>query len=136
MSQAASMSPPRFTGLKILVVEDSFLAATSMKTMLAEFGCTVIGPVPSVREAVRMLNEISCDAAILDINLAAGETVEPVAQMLDTMKLPFVFVTGYTSPRLLSEQYRSRPRLMKPIDRRMLLAMMLREFRLPPMSSN
>lgn len=136
MTQAPTPDPDALAGMRVLVVEDSFLVAASIKSMLSELGCTVIGPAPSVREAMRIVNEGGCDAAILDINLGHGETAEPVARILEAKQVPFFFVTGYTSPRLLSDDYRTRPRLMKPIDRRVLRAAMLREFRKPPSTSS
>ena len=116
-------------GMRVLIVEDSYLVAASIKSMLTEMGCQVIGPAPSVREALRLVGDTPCDAAILDINLGNGETAEPVAHALVERKLPFFFVTGYTSPRLLSPEFVARPRLMKPLDRRALKLMMLREFK-------
>lgn len=118
-----------FHGLRILVVEDSFLVAASLKRILIDLGCNVVGPAPTVRDASALIDLSPIDAAILDINLGK-ETAEPVARILQQRGIPFFFVTGYTSPKQI-QGYREHTRLMKPIDRNMLQAAMLREFKLP-----
>ncbi len=114
-------------GLRILVVEDSFLAASSLSRLLERLGCTVVGPAPTVTDALRLISERPFDAAILDINLGS-ETAEPIAAELDRRGTPFLFVTGYNSPRLLSEAYLGRRRVLKPVEFAVLHAAMQEEF--------
>lgn len=123
----ASQSQEALGGLRVLVVEDSFLAASALSRMLTNFGCSVVGPAPSVSEAIRLIEQQGCDAAILDINLGK-ETAEPIADVLESAKRPFFFITGYTSPRLLVERHRNRRRLMKPIAESVLRAVVTEEF--------
>jgi two-component SAPR family response regulator len=127
MHPAPSLGEVKLAGLRVLVVEDSFLVAASLKRILQELGCSVVGPAPTVREASRLIDNNACDAAILDINLGK-ETAEPVAEMLQDRHVPFIFVTGYTSPKQI-QGFNDRTRLMKPIDRNLLEAAMLREFK-------
>lgn len=47
-----------------------------------------------VSEAMAMLGRLRPDAAVLDINLH-GEMVFPVAEKLDALHVPFVFLTGH-----------------------------------------
>lgn len=124
---ADSVGEVKLAGLRVLVVEDSFLVAASIKRILTDFGCTVVGPAPTVREASKLIDAEPCDAAILDINLGK-ETAEPLAQLLTDREVPFIFVTGYTSPKQI-QGYTERTRLMKPIDRNLLQAFMVREFK-------
>lgn len=109
----------KLTGLRVLVVEDSFLAAASISRMLADLGCSVVGPVASVDKAVPLIEAGRCDAGVLDINLA-GQTSEPIADRLAELKLPYLFVTGYASPMLLSAKQRAHTRIHKPIAEREL----------------
>ena len=59
-----------------------------------------MGPVPTVGEALRLVEAAAADggigAAVLDINLA-GRHVGPVADRLAALGVPFVFATGYAS---------------------------------------
>lgn len=112
MNSAASGMP--LGGRNILVVEDSYFVAMSMKRVLDEMGAAVLGPVATVEEAMRLLDAGPCDGAVLDVNLG-DETAEPVAQRLALRGVPFIFVTGYSDPDL-PESLRARPRMLKPIQ--------------------
>lgn len=113
--------------LRVLLVEDVFLTAFRLKTIVEHFGCDVIGPAPSVDDALDLIQTTGCDAALLDINLG-DESVEPVARRLLQIDVPFVFVTGYASPPRDSPLFRERPRLLKPLDPQLLQRVMQREF--------
>lgn len=102
-------------GLRVLVVEDSYFVALAMSRMLGEIGCKVVGPAPSVAAGLELLEREGCDTAVLDINLGS-ETAEGVASALREKKIPFVFVTGYSSPRMLSPVFRDQRRLVKPVS--------------------
>jgi CheY-like chemotaxis protein len=107
--------------LRVLIVEDSFMTARALTRMLQDFGAEVIGPVPTVKRAMEILDSGACDAALLDINLGS-ETVEPVAARLDQTGMPFMFVSGYTSPKQILEdpRYKGRRLVSKPIEPRIL----------------
>ena len=109
-------TPPeeRLAGLRVLVVEDSFLAAASISRILLDLGCGVVGPVSTVERALAQVEAGLCDAAVLDINLS-GQTSEPVADELFGRGTPYFFVTGYASPMLLSSRQRAHLRIHKPI---------------------
>lgn len=118
--------PARATA-RVLIVEDQFMSALALMHAVEEYGVRVVGPAPSVQEALRLLDEQECDAALLDINLGT-ETVEPVAQRLDEIGCPFVFVTGYTSPKLKDPRFKTRRIISKPVDAGMLRTVMESEF--------
>lgn len=120
----------KLSGLRVLVVEDSFLAAASISRMLADLGCSVVGPVASVEKAVPLIEAGRCDAGVLDINLA-GQTSEPIADRMAELRLPYVFVTGYASPMLLSSRQRAHLRIHKPIAERELRDALIRSFGRP-----
>jgi DNA-binding response OmpR family regulator len=103
--------------LRILVVEDSYMTARAIARMLQELGAEVLGPVPSVQKAMAVLDRGGCDAAVLDINLG-NETVEPVAQRLEESGLPYLFVSGYSSPKsmMLDARFRRHRLLPKPVE--------------------
>ncbi len=107
--------------LRVLIVEDSYLTARSLARMIEELGAEVVGPAPSVAAALALLDQVSCDAAVLDINLG-DETVEAVALRLEQTGRPYFFVSGYASPKtlLLDPRFRSRRLLAKPIEPELL----------------
>ncbi len=88
------MTPPDLAGKRVLVVEDELLVAMLVEDMLADAGCVVVGPFPTVAEAVAAARTETVDVALLDVNVA-GEQVFPVAHELEKRGVPFLFVTGY-----------------------------------------
>jgi len=114
--RAASAGEKIGRALRVLIVEDSFMTARALTRMLQEFGAEVLGPVPSVKRAMEVLDAGGVDGAILDINLG-NETVEPVAQRLDEQGLPYFFVTGYSSPKVvMGQRFMGHRLLAKPVE--------------------
>ena len=113
MDQKAELS-----GMRILVVEDEPLLAMASADLLADSGCTVAGPVSSVKQGMRLIEHEAIDGAILDINLR-GEMVFPLADALAERSIPFVYVTGYG--KLLRACNHGRPVLQKPYSNQQLL---------------
>ena len=87
---------------RILVVEDEILVSMLVEDELRGAGAEVVGPVPTVGEALRLIEAAAADggigAAVLDINLD-GRHVAPVADRLAALDVPFVFATGYGENR-------------------------------------
>ncbi len=81
-------------GKRVLVVEDEVLVAMMIEDYLEDLGCFVVGTASRLQEAVEMARNLELDVAILDVNLK-GELSYPVAEMLVSRNLPFVFSTGY-----------------------------------------
>jgi CheY-like chemotaxis protein len=106
--------PDPLQGLRVLVVEDSYFVAVGISRQLTDLGCRIVGPAPTVAAALDLLAHESCDAAVLDINLGS-ETAEPVARALSDRRVPFLFITGYSSPRLLAPAFHATTRLVKPV---------------------
>src|SRR5882724_4325317 len=106
-------------GRRILVVEDEYLVATMLEEILAEAGFVVIGPLPSLAEAMRAADESEIDVALLDVNLA-GQHVYPAAEALERRGIPFIFMTGY-GWQALPAKFRARPSVSKPFKSARLL---------------
>ncbi|NDV88951.1 response regulator [Aurantimonas aggregata] len=84
-----------FSGRSILIIEDEALIAMEMQEAVEAAGGTVLGPVPSVQEAMALISAgRAIDAAILDIRLTDGISIA-VAQRLKSSGVPLIFVTGY-----------------------------------------
>jgi len=106
-------------GRRLLVVEDEYMMAEDLRRDLEKAGAQVVGPVPSVADALTVLaREEAIDGAILDVNLR-GEKAYPVADALRERAIPFVLATGYEQ-WALPEAYKDVPRCDKPVDLRHL----------------
>ena len=109
------MTLPSLDGRHILVVEDEFFVALDLEQSLQDAGATVVGPAPTVADALALIEgEPALDAAVLDVNLG-GEMAFSLADRLLAEGVPLVLSTGYNQadlPARLSHV----PRLEKPID--------------------
>jgi DNA-binding NarL/FixJ family response regulator len=85
--------------IRVLVVEDEAIVAIDIADQLIEAGYLVVGPAPSVAKALKLIEEVGCDVAVLDVNLR-DETSEPVAREL---RLP----PDFTDEVLVSKPARS-----------------------------
>jgi DNA-binding response OmpR family regulator len=80
-------------GIRVLVVEDEPIIGLDIRQQLDNAGFEVLGPATSVADALLLIAEPGCDAAILNVNLG-NETSEPVARKLHASGKPFVVLSG------------------------------------------
>ncbi len=102
----------RLIGRRILLVEDEVLISCMLEDMLADLGCTLVGPAARLSQAMSLVACEVIDAVVLDLSLDR-ELSYPVADELIARGIPFVLSTGYARDRLLLG-YRSLPMLQKP----------------------
>ena len=81
---------------RIMIVDDEFLTAMALGEYLADIGFEIVGPFSSSKEAMEFCDTAKTDAAFLDINLGDGETSEQIARELESLGIPFAFLTGYS----------------------------------------
>jgi CheY-like chemotaxis protein len=81
-------------GKRILILEDEPVVAMLVEDMLVDLGCVVVGPASRLDEALLMVECEELDLAVLDINLGREDSF-PVAALLQSRSVPFVFATGY-----------------------------------------
>ena len=72
----------------------------------------MVGPVAHLATALDAAASEGIDAAVLDVDLG-GQTVYPVAEVLDARRVPFVFVTAH-GREALPPLFCGRPHLGKP----------------------
>lgn len=114
---AAPLEPLK--GKRFLIVEDEPLIALDIVAGLEGVGVNVEGPIGSVRDALRAIEEGSFDGVLLDANLR-GEPVDEVAAALVRHNIPFAFVTGY-GRQALPESFARATVLTKPFTQEQLL---------------
>jgi DNA-binding response OmpR family regulator len=77
---------------RILIAEDEMLVCMALEDMLEELGYQA--EIASTLEAaIQAAKNCSCVAALLDLHLH-GETVEPVADILEQRSIPFAVMSG------------------------------------------
>jgi CheY-like chemotaxis protein len=106
---------------KILLVEDEYLIAAGLGSIVEELGYDVVGPVSETRQALELIDRSTPDAAVLDIDLGK-ETSLGLAEILMRRRIPLVFCTGVNVD--LPESLRSVPVVTKPHVREEIGAVM------------
>ena len=117
-------------GKNILVVEDEIMIRLLLEDMLDDLGYNIAAAVGRIDDAVKVARTGAFDAAVLDVNLN-GQTVSPVAEILEERGVPFVFATGY-GERGLPERFSNRPTLQKPFQQENLGRMLSLAFEKMP----
>jgi two-component SAPR family response regulator len=113
-------------GFCVLIVEDDSFFAQDEGDWLERIGCKVLGPMTSVPAALDALEKVLPDGAVLDIDVC-GTAIYPVARRLVKHNVPFMFVSA-SDPATIDENFKSVPRLMKPIGEYQLQHAALRVF--------
>jgi DNA-binding response OmpR family regulator len=101
------------TSQRILIVEDEPLISMMLEDFLDALDRQVAGIADTVADALALIEAGGIDAAILDVNLRAGETSWPIADALAAAGIPFLLATG-GSGDTIAEAHRGRPVLSKP----------------------
>jgi PAS domain S-box-containing protein len=104
---------------KVLVVEDEVLVAMEIAHVLRKADFEILGPARAVAQALSLIEESGCDAAVLDINLG-GETSEAVARKLLANGTRFLSLSGYSRTQHPSI-FADVPALAKPLRPKLLI---------------
>ena len=104
--------------LRILIVEDEFLIALELESLLQDAGHDVVGIAASSEEAVALSSELSPDLAFVDIHLADGLTGIDVARKLsDQHHVTVLFMTA-NAKRIPEDFAGARGVIAKPYTER------------------
>ena len=79
---------------RLLLVEDEPMIAFALEDMVMELGFEVVGTAYRLPEALELAGQEQFDAAVLDVNLNEQQSF-PVADLLASRGIPFLFATGY-----------------------------------------
>ena len=92
--EGAVFPPQGGRRMRILVVDDEYLIAQDLAEVIGEAGCDVIGPASDLTDALRLIREGRTDAAVIDLNLGAGDEGVLLAERLTAHLCPFVAFSG------------------------------------------
>lgn len=105
----------------VLIVEDDAIIALDFEDTILEFGVKSVRTAGNAARALELIADRRPDFAMLDIGLASGNSFA-VAERLQAMRIPFVFVTGYDGEMVLPPALKGTPKLPKPCTRDSLKA--------------
>ena len=78
----------------VLIVEDDPIIALDFEDTILGFGVKTVRTAASVARALEMIADRAPDFALLDVGLVREKSFA-IAERLEALKIPFVFVTGY-----------------------------------------
>jgi CheY-like chemotaxis protein len=122
------MEPAPHDGMPgdVLIVEDDPIIALDFEDTILGFGVKSVRTAGNVARALEMIAERAPDFALLDVGLVREKSFA-VAERLDELKIPFIFVTGYGADVRLPPAFRNTPRLPKPYSSDALRALLKRQ---------
>lgn len=103
------------TGVTVLIVEDDYLIAETLRSFVQGMGHAVAGPVASVSDALeRLAGPVSI--ALVDINLG-GEPITALVAALHAAGIPFAFLSAYADASSVRTALSEVPFFPKPVSR-------------------
>jgi light-regulated signal transduction histidine kinase (bacteriophytochrome)/CheY-like chemotaxis protein len=99
----------------VLVVEDSIMVALDTSDMLKKMGVETVEAAATVDQALSLIQVSPPDFAVLDVSLRET-TSFAIAETLQSMDIPFCFVTGFGSDLDVPARFESETILTKPTD--------------------
>jgi CheY-like chemotaxis protein len=97
----------------VLIVEDDPIIALGFEDMIFGFGVKTVRTAGSVARALDLIADRAPDFALLDVGLVREQSFA-IAERLEALKIPFVFVTGYGTKDKFPAAFMHKPRLVKP----------------------
>lgn len=104
--------PKKWSGLRVLVLEDEPLLLLDVQDMLEQLGVGTVVACPNVEAATRAVNLEAFDVALLDV-MIGSQTAAVLALDLQARGTSVGFVSG-TEGDFLPDPLKSRPLLRKP----------------------
>lgn len=95
-----------------MIGEHDYFSALATRRLLMQTGFAVRGIAGHTSSALKLIEEIPIDAAILEAWLGC-ESAEPVARMLRRLNIPFVVVANFGNYRP-NHWVRGAPLVLKP----------------------
>jgi CheY-like chemotaxis protein len=97
----------------VLLVEDDPIIALDFEDTILGLGVKTVRTAANVAKALQLIADRPPQFALLDVGLVREKSFA-IAERLDVLKIPFVFVTGYDAAISIPAPFSDRPRLPKP----------------------
>jgi DNA-binding NtrC family response regulator len=107
----------------VLIVEDDPIIALDFEDTILGFGVQRVRTAASVARALDMIAERAPDFALLDVGLVREKSFA-IAERLEALQIPFVFVTGYGARNTFPAAFKHKPTLPKPYSTEALQALL------------
>ena len=118
---SASLPCPSALPQDVLIVEDDPIIALDFEDTILGFGVKLVRTAGNVIRALDMIADRVPDFALLDVGLVSEKSFA-IAEKLQALKIPFVFITGYSGEIGIPPALKGTPMLPKPCTSDLLQA--------------
>ncbi len=88
----------------VMIVEDEAITQRYLKDVLLQYEVNVVGCFDNAIDVTGALKTTSCDMILMDINIkGTTDGIQLARDILDTYRLPIVFITAYSDEETLEE---------------------------------
>jgi CheY-like chemotaxis protein len=125
LQSGETMEPASSDGMPddVLIVEDDPIIALDFEDTILGFGIKTVRTAGNVASALDLIAQRAPDFALLDVGLTREKSFA-IAERLEALAIPFVFITGYGADVRLPKAFADRPRLPKPYSTDALKALL------------
>src|ERR1700743_444321 len=111
---------------KILIVEDQFIEADNLRSILRKAGYSVCRIARSVSEGLQIIEDENPDLVLVDIHLKGNLTGIDLAKTLREKNIAFVFLSANSNKQILDAAKATKPYgfLVKPFREKDVLVML------------
>ncbi len=105
--------------LRILCVEDDYIASFMMHEQIERMGHFIIDKVDSGEDALKLCQWMKPDVILMDITLNGEmDGIEASQEIQEEVDVPIIFITGITDPEVHRRAKAINPHgfFVKPID--------------------
>jgi two-component system, LytTR family, response regulator LytT len=96
--------------LRILIVDDEVLIAEDLKDILSGFGHREIYLAHSKSEAIKSLDGLKPDVALLDIRMEKELDGLEISEYINAnRKIPFIYITAHSDMAMIKEIVKTKP---------------------------
>lgn len=95
--------------MKIYIVEDEPLITATAESALKKHGYTVLGDADCFEDALEDIAKLSPDLVLLDIQLEGEKDGIDIAKQLDTLHIPYLYLTSQTDPSTIIRVKETQP---------------------------
>ena len=108
--------------MRILIVEDEFIIADEIASIVEGLGHSIVGPTGTLEEAGSIIADQELDFAIIDANLRGRSSAE-LGQRLAERAVPYCVCTGYRLDDIRAA-FGDVPVVQKPVRERALASIL------------
>lgn len=100
---------------RVLIIEDEWVIALDLKTLVTELGHEVVGVAPTHAKALELAQQGNFGLVLADIQLADGSSgIDAVTDILQSFNVPVIFITAFPDRLLTGERPEPTYLITKP----------------------